>query len=154
MQKTLVDQYGVEPRRRMALEVNDSVILHWKAFVKALQMSIREANEAGVGASVDKTSASLRDRFFDEFRSLPVLAKLPSTAQDRAERALLGTQLVRIQQYLTDIEFLRAKQFLILYDLQILGNNHTRERRRRKRKRFREKDRRGKSAGRAIIAMT
>ncbi|CBZ55038.1 conserved hypothetical protein [Neospora caninum Liverpool] len=118
----LVTKYGVEPRRRMALAVSDTVILYWKAFLKALQLAIAQANADGAMASLDSQAALLRDRFFDEFRGLPTLATLPCTTKDRIERAFLGTQLVRIQQYITDLEFLKAKQFLILYDLKILGD--------------------------------
>ncbi|PFH34053.1 hypothetical protein BESB_072050 [Besnoitia besnoiti] len=122
LQQSLVDIYGVEPRKRMALSVNDSVILYWKAFLKALQLAIGQANATGPAASLDDQAALLRDRFFDAFRGLPALANLPSTTKDRVERALVGTQLVRIQQYMTDLEFLKAKQFMILYDLKILGD--------------------------------
>ncbi|KEP62913.1 UNVERIFIED_CONTAM: hypothetical protein HHA_310560 [Hammondia hammondi] len=118
----LMSKYGVECRRRINIAVSGTVILYWKAFLKALQMAICQANAEGQMASLDSQAALLRDRFFDEFRGLPSIASLPCTTKDRLERAFLGTQLVRIQQYITDLEFLKAKQFLILYDLKILGD--------------------------------
>ncbi|KAL8435832.1 hypothetical protein ACSSS7_002209 [Eimeria intestinalis] len=36
-------------------------------------------------------------------------------------KALLSTQIVRLQQFLTDIEFLRAKHYLILHDLGVIA---------------------------------
>ncbi|KAL8448213.1 hypothetical protein Emag_003981 [Eimeria magna] len=36
-------------------------------------------------------------------------------------KALLSTQVVRLQQFLTDIEFLRAKHYLILHDLGVIA---------------------------------
>ncbi|EPT26174.1 hypothetical protein TGME49_310560 [Toxoplasma gondii ME49] len=117
----LMSKYGVECRRRINIAVSGTVILYWKAFLKALQMAICQANAEGQMASLDSQAALLRDRFFDDFRGLPSIASLPCTTKERLERAFLGTQLVRIQQYITDLEFLKAKQFLILYDLKVLG---------------------------------
>ncbi|RQX72436.1 polycystin cation channel protein, partial [Toxoplasma gondii CAST] len=118
----LMSKYGVECRRRINIAVSGTVILYWKAFLKALQMAICQANAEGQMASLDSQAALLRDRFFDDFRGLPSIASLPCTTKERLERAFLGTQLVRIQQYITDLEFLKAKQFLILYDLKVLGD--------------------------------
>ena len=41
--------------------------------------------------------------------------------QEYISKALLSTQIVRLQQCLTDIEFLRAKHYLILHDLGVIG---------------------------------
>lgn len=45
------------------------------------------------------------------------------SSQEYISKALLSTQIVRLQQCLTDIEFLRAKHYLILHDLGVIGMN-------------------------------
>lgn len=46
---------------------------------------------------------------------------LLAAMQEYISKALLSTQIVRLQQCLTDIEFLRAKHYLILRDLGVIG---------------------------------
>lgn len=48
---------------------------------------------------------------------------LLAAIQEYISKALLSTQIVRLQQCLTDIEFLRAKHYLILRDLGVIGKN-------------------------------
>ncbi|KAL8434233.1 hypothetical protein Efla_001998 [Eimeria flavescens] len=129
MQSALEAKYGVVQRKRVPLMVNDTVILYFKAFVKCLSLHTWGVSLDGE-QPVNANFANLKDEFFLFLKQLPVMSREPRNTkakcisfppQEYISRALLSTQVVRLQQCLTDIEFLRAKQYLILHDLGIIA---------------------------------
>ncbi|KAL8449070.1 hypothetical protein Emed_003422 [Eimeria media] len=110
MQSALEAKYGVVQRKRLPLMVNDTVILYFKAFVKCLSLHTWGVSLDGE-QPVNANFANLKDEFFIALKQLP----------EYISKALLSTQIVRLQQFLTDIEFLRAKHYLILHDLGVIA---------------------------------
>ncbi|CDJ27876.1 uncharacterized protein EMH_0095460 [Eimeria mitis] len=112
MQSALEAKYGVVQRKRVPLMVNDTVILYFKAFVKCLSLQSWGISTGGE-KPVNSEFVNLKDEFFMSLKELPLLEYI--------SKALLSTQIVRLQQCLTDIEFLRAKHYLILHDLGVIA---------------------------------
>ncbi|KAL8275932.1 hypothetical protein Esti_000048 [Eimeria stiedai] len=110
MQSALEAKYGVVQRKRLPLLVNDTVILYFKAFVKCLSLHTWGVSLEGEHP-VNANFANLKDDFFIALKQLP----------EYISKALLSTQIVRLQQFLTDLEFLRAKHYLILHDLGVIA---------------------------------
>ncbi|CDI79396.1 hypothetical protein, conserved [Eimeria praecox] len=114
MQSALEAKYGVVQRKRVPLMVNDTVILYFKAFVKCLSLQSWGVSIGGE-QPVNSGFVNLKDEFFMSLKELPLLEYI--------SKALLSTQIVRLQQCLTDIEFLRAKHYLILHDLGVIAEH-------------------------------
>ncbi|CDJ42320.1 hypothetical protein, conserved [Eimeria tenella] len=80
MQTALEAKYGVVPRKRVPLMVNETVVLYFKAFVKCLSLQQWGVHLEG-GQQVNTHFGSLKDEFFMSLRDLPQLTKEPRNTQ-------------------------------------------------------------------------
>eukprot|EP00914_Ancora_sagittata_P010885 GHVO01021277.1.p1 GENE.GHVO01021277.1~~GHVO01021277.1.p1 ORF type:complete len:439 (-),score=45.28 GHVO01021277.1:154-1470(-) len=111
---------GLSARSPIVIRATSKALLHWRAFVKALEFARRHEESDSAVPQI----AGYKDEIFAELKRNPIFESNPQRNKHETtkKKAIVSHKALRIQQYLTDIEIMRAKKFLISSELQIINS--------------------------------